>query len=84
MHMALRHFHGLLLLTGISLASACSAKEPELHSPDGKIRFAFQLTDSCPIYSIWYADAPMIVASPSSSTNRRMDRTNRVIAHLHR
>ena len=62
--MALRHFHGLLLLTGISLASACSAKEPELHSPDGKIRFAFQLTDSCPIYSIWYADAPMIVASP--------------------
>jgi alpha-glucosidase len=64
MHMALRHFHGLLLLTGISLASACSAKEPELHSPDGKIRFAFQLTDSCPIYSIWYADAPMIVASP--------------------
>jgi alpha-glucosidase len=62
--MALRHFHALLLQMGLFLTSACSAKQIDLHSPDGKIRFAFQLTDSCPTYSIWYADAPMIVASP--------------------
>ena len=64
MHMALRHFHGLLLLIGISLSSACSAKDPDLHSPDGKIHFVFQLTDSCPTYSVWYANIPLIVASP--------------------
>ena len=58
------HFRGLLLLTGIFLALACSGKELDLHSPDGKIRFAFQLTDSCPTYSVWYANAPLIVASP--------------------
>ena len=62
--MALRHFHGLLLLMGIFLPSICSAKDPELHSPDLKIRFTFQLTDSCPTYSVWYANIPLIVASP--------------------
>jgi alpha-glucosidase len=62
--MALRHFHGLLLLTAVSLASACSAKEPDLHSPDGKIRFLLEMTDSAPVYSVWYANTPLIVASP--------------------
>jgi alpha-glucosidase len=62
--MSLRHLRGLFLLAAVSLTFVCSAKTIDIQSPDGKIRFAFQLTDSCPTYSIWYADAPMIVASP--------------------
>ncbi len=64
MHIVFRHFHGLFLLAGILLASAASAKEPDLRSPDGKIRFVLTVTDSAPVYSVWYANTPLIVASP--------------------
>ena len=60
MHMRLRY----LLVTAVVLAWARPGKALELYSPDGKIRFVFQLTDSCPTYSVWYANTPLIVASP--------------------
>jgi alpha-glucosidase len=58
------YFNGLLMLTTAFLSSTCYGKALEMHSPDGKIRFEFQLTDSCPTYSVWYANTPLIVASP--------------------
>ncbi len=48
------------------MASTCSGSPLELRSPDGNIRFAFQLTDSCPVYSVWYGNTRLIVASPLS------------------
>ncbi len=62
--MSLRHLRGLFLLASVSLASVCVAKTVELHSPDGKIRFVLTVTDSAPVYSVWYANTPLIVASP--------------------
>jgi alpha-glucosidase len=62
--MSLRHLRGRFLLAAISLTSVCAGKTIDIHSPDGKIRFAFELTDNCPTYSVWYANTPMIVASP--------------------
>ncbi len=63
--MCYRCFYGLLLLVGIFPAPDCFGQTADtLHSPDGRIRFLFGLTDSCPVYSVWYANAPLIVASP--------------------
>ena len=63
--MCYRCFYGLLLLAGIFPALDCFGQTADtLHSPDGRIRFLFGLTDSCPVYSVWYANAPLIVASP--------------------
>jgi len=64
MRMHLRRLHRLLVPTALLLVLTCEANTPELHSPDGKIRFTFELTDSCPVYSVWYANTPLIVASP--------------------
>src|SRR6185437_2098000 len=65
MRMCHRCFCGLLLLAGIFLTPDCFGQTADtLHSPDGKIRFSFRLTDSCPVYSVWYANTPLIVASP--------------------
>lgn len=63
--MHLRHIRVLLLSLAILLNTACPAQVMHtLHSPDGKIRFSLRLTDSCPTYSVWYANTPLIVASP--------------------
>lgn len=62
--MRLRCFHGLPVLTALLLAAACSAQTPDLYSPNGKIRFSFGLTDSCPTYSVWYGNTPLIARSP--------------------
>ena len=62
--MFLRHFHDLFLLAAILLASARPATAQDLHSPDGKIRFVLTVTDSTPVYSVWYVNIPLIVASP--------------------
>src|ERR1700753_494029 len=65
MRMHLRHIRALLLLLGIALISTCQAQVIKtIHSPNGKIRFALYLTDSCPTYSVWYVNTPLIVASP--------------------
>jgi alpha-glucosidase len=62
LHMRLRHFR--VLPAALFLVSVCSGKDLDVYSPDGKIRFAFQLTASGPTYSVWYANTPLIVASP--------------------
>jgi alpha-glucosidase len=50
-------------MTATFLSLSSSGKALEMHSPDGKIRFEFQLTDSCPTYNVWYENTPLIVAS---------------------
>jgi alpha-glucosidase len=64
MQMQMRHFRGIFLLTGVFLASTCAGKTLDMHSPDGMIRFTFRLTDACPVYSVWYGNTALIVASP--------------------
>src|ERR1700749_3020550 len=62
----LRPFHYMLLCIEVLMASTCSGEALSLRSPDGNIRFVFQLTDSCPVYSVWYGSTSFIVASPLS------------------
>ncbi|HEV2480482.1 MAG TPA: glycoside hydrolase family 97 N-terminal domain-containing protein, partial [Puia sp.] len=65
MRIYLRRFCRLLLPVGIFLAPNCFGQVSDtLYSPAGRIRFTFQLTDSSPVYSVWYANTPLIVASP--------------------
>jgi alpha-glucosidase len=76
--MPLRCFHGLLLLAAVSLAPNCFGQLPDtLHSPDGKISFVFALTDSCPVYSVWYANTPLIARSPLTLVFREPDNAPR-------
>jgi alpha-glucosidase len=75
--MHLRCFLALPVLAALLLASICSAQTPGLYSPDGKIRFSFELTDSCPVYSVWYANTPLIARSPLTLVFRESAKAER-------
>src|ERR1700761_3161368 len=58
----------LLSVIILLLSVAVSGKEVTGISPNGKIRFSFRLTDSFPLYNVWYEDIPLIIASPLTLT----------------
>ncbi|HEY4109539.1 glycoside hydrolase family 97 protein [Puia sp.] len=51
-------------VTALFLSMTGFANDIELHSPDGNIRVVVRLTDSVPLYSVFYKAMPIVDASP--------------------
>jgi alpha-glucosidase len=54
----------LVLILTLLVSAACAGKEVRLASPDGRIRFVLRVTDSLPVYTVYYNNTTLIEASP--------------------
>src|ERR1700678_1889647 len=54
----------LAFVPALLISAACAGKEVRVASPDGHIRFVLSLTDSLPLYSVYYNNTILIESSP--------------------